>query len=76
MCDIKVGDIVCRKSYGSDVIFKVVAVKEEGSQVIADLKGINCRLMADAPREDLELHEVHVEMHRGPLRKLAGRAKK
>ncbi len=56
---IKVGDVVCRKSYGSDIMFKVIAVKNEGKEVLVDLKGINFRLIADAPAEDLEIRIIN-----------------
>ncbi len=56
MCEIKKGQIVGRKSYGSDVHFIVeeVCVLEEG-QYKAFLKGLDIRLYADAPIEDLEV---------------------
>lgn len=55
MNSIQPGDIVTRKSYGHDVIFRVKAVYEnkEGKK-IAVLKGVDVRLMADAPLADLE----------------------
>lgn len=51
---IKIGDIVGRKSYGCDVVFKVCNITEnrtEGKTVL--LKGVNLRLLADAPESDL-----------------------
>ena len=54
MMSIKIGDIVGRKSYGCDIIFKVCNIKsdrEDESTVL--LKGINVRLMADSPKSDL-----------------------
>lgn len=52
--DIKVGDIVARKSYGLDVLFKVhdISAGKEGSRTIV-LKGLNYRLVADAPESDI-----------------------
>jgi spore coat assembly protein len=55
MTKIKVGDIVARKSYGLDVLFKVSGVKEKDGEKFFELKGICCRLMADAPEKDLEV---------------------
>lgn len=52
--DIKVGDIVARKSYGYDILFKVhdIVVGNDGSRTIR-LKGLNYRLFADAPEADI-----------------------
>jgi spore coat assemly protein len=47
----KVGDIVGRKSYGVDVHFRITAIDEQTQ--LADLKGIDVRLYADSPLEDL-----------------------
>lgn len=52
--EIKIGDVVVRKSYGSDIIFRVSAKKlGEGGEVVYTLKGVTCRLQADAPESDL-----------------------
>jgi spore coat assembly protein len=48
----KSGDMVTRKSYGKDLCFVIVEVDEESETAI--LKGIDVRLMADAPLADLE----------------------
>ena len=50
--NIKKGNIVARKSYNKDVIFIVDMVI---NNKIAILTGINTRLKADSPIEDLEL---------------------
>ncbi len=55
MSDLKVGDIVARKSYGYDVFFKIVNITQAGSERIITLKGISYRIEADAPESDLEL---------------------
>lgn len=44
-----IGDIVTRKSYGNDILFKIIDIKEK----IIYLKGINIRLLADSEQEDL-----------------------
>jgi spore coat assembly protein len=49
----KIGDIVARKSYGSDILFKVVDIKNVGGKRVAILKGICYRLEADAPESDI-----------------------
>ncbi len=46
----KIGDIVARKSYNFDILFKVVGVN--GS--IVDLVGMTVRIIADAPDYDLK----------------------
>jgi len=48
----KSGDLVTRKSYGRDVCFIIVEVDKESQTAI--LKGIDVRLIADAPYDDLE----------------------
>lgn len=54
MCEIKKGDAVTRKSYGNDIVFSVKQViKLTNQKNIAILKGINVRVEADAPIEDL-----------------------
>ncbi|MCI1944947.1 sporulation peptidase YabG [Clostridium luticellarii] len=54
---MKIGDVVVRKSYGKDITFKIIDIKEEKGCNIYILKGINLRLIADSTIEDLE----HVE---------------
>ncbi len=56
MYKIKKGDIVCRISYGKDILFTVEnIVKRADGKKIAILKGIILRIEADADVEDLEL---------------------
>ena len=45
-----IGDIVTRKSHNNDVVFKITNIKED----TVYLKGINIRLVADSPIDDLE----------------------
>lgn len=53
---IKPGDIVGRKSYGCDVLFKVCDIEENrNEEKTVLLKGINVRLLADSPEADLVL---------------------
>lgn len=47
----RVGDIVARKSYGADVHFSIVSIDQETQT--AELKGVDMRLWADAPLDDL-----------------------
>jgi hypothetical protein len=55
MNQYKIGDIVSRKSYNNDILFKIVDIKQDkaGNSII--LKGIDYRLVADAHESDLTL---------------------
>ena len=56
MRKIKKGDIVSRNSYGNDIIFSVKRIiKLANKKQIAILKGIDVRVEADAPIEDLKI---------------------
>lgn len=48
----KIGDMVTRKSYNNDIVFKVENINDD----IYILKGLNVRLMADSKEEDLVLY--------------------
>lgn len=50
MNELKIGDIVARKSYNYDVLFRVQRISGE----MVDLVGINVRILADAPIYDLK----------------------
>lgn len=49
---VKAGDLVCRRSYGGDLLFRVVEADRFGK---ISLRGVNYRVLADAPQEDLIL---------------------
>jgi spore coat assembly protein len=52
--EVRVGDKVARRSHGSDVIFvvlKIITARMKVARVL--LRGLNMRLMADAPIDDL-----------------------
>lgn len=51
MPNFKIGDIVARKSYNYDVLFKIQRINGD----IVDLVGITVRILADAPIYDLKL---------------------
>lgn len=53
MSEIKAGDIVGRKSYEKDVLFKVIDFYWQDKKKMARLKGLHLRLCATAPVEDL-----------------------
>ncbi|MBR5227616.1 MAG: sporulation peptidase YabG [Clostridia bacterium] len=50
MTQFRIGDIVARKSYNYDVLFRITNIKGE----IVDLIGITVRIVADAPIYDLK----------------------
>lgn len=54
MQEINIGDIVVRKSYGGDIFFEVIDImnKKDGG-VFVLLEGVEHRLIADAPLDDL-----------------------
>lgn len=47
----KIGDKVTRSSYNHDLVFTIINIKDD----ICYLKGLNARLLADAPSTDLKL---------------------
>lgn len=51
--DVKIGDIVARKSYQCDLLFRVIDIKERDGEREAILHGEDVRLVADAPCSDL-----------------------
>jgi spore coat assembly protein len=56
---MKQGDLVVRKSYGRDIVFRIEQI-EHG---IAILRGVEFRLLADSPVEDLEMAD-EAALHR------------
>ncbi|MGI1659934.1 MAG: sporulation peptidase YabG [Desulfitobacterium sp.] len=50
---LKVGDIVARQSHKQDLFFRIEQIMLMKGERIAILKGINLRLIADAPLHDL-----------------------
>ncbi len=51
---MEIGDIVVRKSYKKDITFKIIDIRQEEGKEIYTLKGVNVRIIADSPYEDLE----------------------
>ncbi len=51
---MKIDDVVVRKSYGKDVTFRIIDIRETDNDTIYTLKGINLRIIADSPEDDLE----------------------
>ena len=53
---IKIGDFVTRNSYNNDIAFEVIDIKDK----ICYLRGIDFRLEADSPEEDLKKLEKKI----------------
>lgn len=51
---LEVGDIVGRKSHGGDILFRIAEIVKEVEDEKALLRGLDVRLLADAPLQDLE----------------------
>ncbi|WP_066321892.1 sporulation peptidase YabG [Bacillus sp. FJAT-29814] len=51
--DIKINDIVGRRSYNCDILFRVIDIQKQNGQTMAFLFGEDFRLVADAPYQDL-----------------------
>lgn len=74
MGEIKVGDIVARRSYDYDVFFKVVDIRNDGNEDIITIKGISYRIEADAPESDLVVQsEQKVREYRNSCNRVANR---
>ena len=48
----QVGDLVTRKSYDNDIVFKIIKIEENNFM----LKGLFVRLFADSPKDDLKIY--------------------
>ncbi|QFT87113.1 Sporulation-specific protease YabG [Bacillus sp. THAF10] len=63
--NIKIGDIVARKSHGFDLLFRVIDISHnEHNEPIVILYGEDVRLIADAPIHDLKIVDGREQMHR------------
>lgn len=51
----QINDVVGRKSYNCDILFKIIAFKTINQKTFAVLSGEDYRLIVDAPLEDLQL---------------------
>lgn len=63
--EVKVGNIVARKSHGRDILFRVIMIDHE--EKVAILKGIDWRLIADAPLDDLDIVKEAEDPAREPF---------
>lgn len=52
---MKIGDNVVRNSYGKDITFKIINIKEIDGKKIYILKGMSIRLLADSYESDLSV---------------------
>lgn len=52
--ELSVNDLVTRISYNHDMVFRIIRIMEDGNYI---LKGVNIRLIADSPKEDLVLYD-------------------
>lgn len=66
MAKLRVGDVVTRKSYNGDVYFKVIRLyKGKDGAEMAEIKGLDVRLHADSPVNDLCLMSCEdIQCHR------------
>ncbi|NLL45028.1 MAG: sporulation peptidase YabG [Mollicutes bacterium] len=48
--EFKIGDLVTRNSYNNDMVFVIIGIEDDNYI----LKGVNIRLYADSPKEDLK----------------------
>ncbi len=55
MKQIEIGNLVYRKSYERDVLFRVSDIIFDHGKKIIILKGVNERLQADAEEDDLDI---------------------
>ncbi|WP_026693228.1 sporulation peptidase YabG [Peribacillus kribbensis] len=61
---VKLNDIVGRRSFNCDLLFRVIDFKEENGVVQAVLYGEDFRLIADAPIHDLMIMDVQEQNYR------------
>ncbi|KHD37209.1 peptidase [Clostridium acetobutylicum] len=56
-----IGDFVVRKSYGEDITFKIIDIINDKGVNYCVLKGVNLRIIADSPEDDLRLVQASNE---------------
>ncbi len=52
---MNIGDLVVRKKYQRDIVFEIYRIEKD----LAYLKGVEVRLVADSPLDDLEVVDYH-----------------
>ncbi len=55
--EFKEGDLVTRNSYNNDMVFKILSIVDNNCY----LKGINVRLIADSPTDDLVIYSDEIK---------------
>lgn len=58
MSELKIGDVVGRKSYGCDIPFRVMDIRTENGKTIYVLKGLSYRIEADCEGDDLIQQDI------------------
>jgi spore coat assembly protein len=72
--EVRVGDIVTRRSHGEDIYFRVEAINREAGDRSALLRGLLIRLCANAPLDDLEKKNIsEISLHRREFSKNVGK---
>lgn len=56
--NLKIGDIVSRKSYHNDILFKIIDITDD----VVTLKGVDLRLYADSDISDLKKEEGKINV--------------
>ena len=54
---MNIGDLVVRKKYQRDIVFEIYRIEKD----LAYLKGVEVRLVADSPLDDLEVVDYHYQ---------------
>lgn len=67
MSIFNIGDIVRRKSYGFDVKFRIDDIIVDSEKKLIILKGVDERLIADSPEDDLVIEEENICSHKESL---------
>lgn len=77
MRNIKIGDIVARKSYSCDILFEVIDIEKTGQDDVYTLRGVCYRIEADAHESDLILQsESHVREYKSKMNEMVGKKTK
>lgn len=81
--NFKIGDIVARRSYNNDIYFKIESItKTDSGEQLARLRGLDVRLYADSPLNDLievtsdlirEYRNKFIRINNQSLRKIMAR---
>lgn len=58
--EFQIGDLVTRESHNNDMVFVIVDIKDD----VYILKGVNIRLYADSPKEDLKKCESEEDIEK------------